>query len=270
MNHGSLSLTALETRDPERAMLFYGRIAGWTFAPGEAEGLTLCRLGETPVAAFCRVEGPEPHGYRDHWITWITVDDLDTAQGEALARGASLMRGPFAMPGAGRSAVLREPGGAVSGLVEAGPGHRPLPPSGRNPGQVWWRSLNVRDAARSRAYHEAVSGWRFRSLPMQDARYLLGYGAGEPLAGIYPMSGPLFDGLPDNWLTYLAVESCDRAADEAARGGGRIIHPPRNIRAVCRLAVVTDPGGAPVALAEPHDTLLSRWTLPFLRLIGPR
>jgi hypothetical protein len=104
---------------------------------------------------------------------------------------------------------------------------------------------------------------------MQDARYLLAYAGGEPVAGIYPMAGPLFEGLPDNWLTYLAVEDCDRAVAAAVAAGGEVIHAARNIRAVCRLAVVTDPGGAPVALAAPHDTLLSRWTMPLLKLIAP-
>jgi uncharacterized protein len=137
-------------------------------------------------------------------------------------------------------------------------------------GRIWWRSLNVRDQEGAGRFHALVSRWRFRRLPMPDAPYLLAYAAGEPVAGIYPMSGPLFEGIPDNWLIYLAVDDCDRAVAEAVAAGGEVIHAPRNIRNVCRMAVVRDAGGAPVALAEPGRGVLQRLTPWLLRLIRPR
>jgi len=45
------------------------------------------------------------------------VDDVDKRAKKATAAGASLMRPLFDIPGIGRIAILRQPGGAVVGWM---------------------------------------------------------------------------------------------------------------------------------------------------------
>jgi hypothetical protein len=255
--------TELVTRDPSAAAAFYGAVFGWSFAPSAQGGLD-CFVSGNRIARITPAAPASNATTRDHWLPVYGTRDLERSARQAVAAGGSVLRS------SGDRLVIQEPGGAVSGLAGIGRGMSPAPVSDRRHGRMWWRSLNVRDAEAARLYHQRIDGWRFRRLPMQDASYLLAYADSEPTAGIYPMSGPLFEGLPDNWLVYVAVDDCDRAVAAAVAAGGAVIHAARPIRLVCRLAVVTDPGGAPVALAEPKPGFLQERTLPLLRLIRPR
>ncbi|WP_371685873.1 VOC family protein [Nitratireductor sp. OM-1] len=50
-------------------------------------------------------------------MSYLSVDDVDAALEKAKAGGASVMREPFDVPGVGRIAILRQPGGAVIGWM---------------------------------------------------------------------------------------------------------------------------------------------------------
>jgi hypothetical protein len=263
MDSGMLVATELRARDVAAARAFYAAVAGWTYRE-EAGGTLACLQGRERIAMIRPLAGAADSALPDHWLPVFGATDLAATLAAAVANGGKLVEAEDGL------SHVREPGGAVSGLAALDGSETPAPVSDRRHGHLWWRSLNVRDAAAARSFHENVNGWRFRRLPMQDASYLLGFAGGEPTAGIYPMSGPLFDGLPDNWLVYLAVDDCDKAVAAAVAAGGRVIHPARPIRMVCRLAVVAGPGGAPVALAEPKAGFLQERTLPLLRLIRPR
>ena len=51
------------------------------------------------------------------WLSYIAVDDVDARVEKALGCGAQLMRPIFDVPGVGRIALLREPGGAGIGWM---------------------------------------------------------------------------------------------------------------------------------------------------------
>ena len=55
----------------------------------------------------------------------------------------------------------------------------------------------------------------------------------EPVAGIFPMIGPDFDGVPENWLAYLAVDDVD-AVLKAAKGAGAKVALRRSDGGTCR------------------------------------
>ena len=52
-----------------------------------------------------------------HWMTYIAVDDIDKVAAEAPGLGGTVMRAPFDVPGVGRIAIMREPGGAGIGWM---------------------------------------------------------------------------------------------------------------------------------------------------------
>ena len=62
-----------------------------------------------------------------------------------------------------------------------------------------------------------------------------------PLAGAAPG--------PAAWLSYLSVPDLDRAVAQVGSAGGKVLLQPRAVGAYGRVAVVTDPQGAPLGLA---------------------
>ena len=114
MAKGEIAHIELPADDPERAMRFYGAVAGWEF--GEMEGMTgyhLFRSGESSGGAI---------GLRGQTIAaslriYITVDSLEEATAAAEANGGSVVEAPTEIgQGMGRFAVVRDPEGTEIGL----------------------------------------------------------------------------------------------------------------------------------------------------------
>ena len=118
--HGTFCWNELMTHDPAQAQKFYGDIIGWTFVPMPMQdGGTywVAKVGDKMVGGIFEMKGPEFAEIRDNWIPYLSVDHVDERAKRAAAAGASLMRPLFDIPGIGRIAILREPGGAVVGWM---------------------------------------------------------------------------------------------------------------------------------------------------------
>jgi predicted enzyme related to lactoylglutathione lyase len=118
-HHGSFYWNELMTHDAEAAKRFYGGVLGWTFdAMPMAEGTYwIAKMGDKPVGGLFPMSGPHFDGVPEHWIPYITVDDVDARLMKAVAAGASAMREPFEVAGVGRIAIIKDPSGAVSGWM---------------------------------------------------------------------------------------------------------------------------------------------------------
>lgn len=53
------------------------------------------------------------------------------------------------------------------------------------------------------------------------------------------------------WLTYFQVDNVDTAVKRAVAAGGQVLISPFDVGKVARMAVVADPEGIPVGLANP-------------------
>lgn len=115
MPHGNFCWNELVTRDVEKAKSFYGGAMGWTFdaVPGPSGGTYwLAKMGEQRIGGLFPLGGAECVDVPEGWLPYIAVDDVDARVKKAQALGAALMRPIFDIPGVGRVALLREPGGA--------------------------------------------------------------------------------------------------------------------------------------------------------------
>lgn len=117
-------------------------------------------------------------------------------------------------------------------------------------GAIGWHDLTVVDAEAVRDWYCSVLGWRAVAVPMDgyDDYAMCPPGSDEPVAGICHARGPN-SGLPAQWLSYTTVPDLD-AALEAARRGGKIVAPAREVMGG-RMAVVQDPAGAVMGLWQP-------------------
>ena len=77
----------------------------------------VAKMGDAFVGGLFPISGPQWEGVPEHWMSYLSVDDVDARVKKAQAAGAKLMRPAFDIPGVGRIAILTEPGGAGVGWI---------------------------------------------------------------------------------------------------------------------------------------------------------
>ncbi|WP_457798852.1 VOC family protein [Methylocystis sp. S23] len=118
-------------------------------------------------------------------------------------------------------------------------------------GVVCWSELAVRDIPRAQKFYADSLGWRFEAMPMPDMTYWIILSGDARVGGMFEMTGPQFDGVPEHWLTYIAVDDIDARLKKAVAAGAKICKEAFDIPGVGRMAVLAEPGGAVVAWMTP-------------------
>ena len=117
---GSVHWTELMTRDVAGACEFYGKVCGWSFESVPMPGFdyVLGSAGGKPVVGIMDMtKSGSDADTPPFWMTYIGVDDVDAAAKAASAGGGTVESGPFDVPNVGRIAILRDPSGALVGLM---------------------------------------------------------------------------------------------------------------------------------------------------------
>ena len=118
--HGEFNWNELQTRDAGKAIAFYRETIGWQFQAEQMPSGGTYWIGLAsgkPVCGVLALEGGHHHGESDRWVTYVHVDDLDDAVARLKACGGEVLRRPWEVPGVGRVAMIRDPGGAEVGWV---------------------------------------------------------------------------------------------------------------------------------------------------------
>lgn len=117
--HGAFYWNELMTRDAEKAKKFYEDTIGWSFEAMPMEGGTywIAKSGDRPLGGMFEMTGTDFDGMPEHWMAYISVDDIDARLEKAVAGGATITRPAFDVPGVGRIAIIQEPGGACIGWM---------------------------------------------------------------------------------------------------------------------------------------------------------
>jgi len=119
-------------------------------------------------------------------------------------------------------------------------------------GTFHWNELLARDVERAKRFYSTTVGWTFQSMPTPDGRtYWLAMLGQRPVAGIYPIDSSEFDGMPECWMSYLAVDDVDKRVAKALKAGAKLMKPLFDVPDVGRIAVLTEPGGAGVGWMTP-------------------
>jgi uncharacterized protein len=118
-------------------------------------------------------------------------------------------------------------------------------------GVVCWSELAVRDIARAQKFYAETLGWRFEAMPAPDMTYWIILSGEARVGGMFEMTGPQFEGVPEHWLTYIAVDDIDARLKKAIDAGAKICKEAFDIPGVGRMAVLAEPGGAVVAWMTP-------------------
>lgn len=121
-------------------------------------------------------------------------------------------------------------------------------------GGIHFCELNTWHPDKAMTFYGQTLGWTFEAMPMGDGPdYHLARANGSVVAGIFAYTSPDFDGLPDVWLTYVAVDDVDARCAAAEAAGATINRAPFDVPGFGRIAVLDDPTGAVIAFIQPAD-----------------
>jgi uncharacterized protein len=120
-------------------------------------------------------------------------------------------------------------------------------------GSFFWNELMARDVEQAKKFYGSTIGWTFDAMPMPDGTYWVAKMGDKPVAGIFPMSGPDFNAVPENWLPYLAVDDVDARLRAAKAAGAKVLREPFDVPTVGRIAIIQAPGGEAIAWITPDS-----------------
>jgi predicted enzyme related to lactoylglutathione lyase len=118
-------------------------------------------------------------------------------------------------------------------------------------GSFYWNELMTRDPERDKKFYAGTIGWSFDAMPMADGTYWVAKMDGESVGGLFPIAGPQFDGVPESWMSYLAVDDVDARVKKAQSAGAKLMRPIFDIPGVGRIAILREPGGAGIGWITP-------------------
>jgi uncharacterized protein len=118
-------------------------------------------------------------------------------------------------------------------------------------GSFHWNELVTRDVEKAKKFYGSTIGWTFDGMPMPDGTYWVAKMGDKPVGGLFPIAGPQWDGVPEHWLPYLAVDDVDARVKKAVAAGAKLMRPSFDIPGVGRIAILTEPGGAGIGWITP-------------------
>lgn len=120
-------------------------------------------------------------------------------------------------------------------------------------GQHIWYELMTTDAEGAKAFYDAVVGWDIKEgAPEFQGYRMIGRADGGFAGGVLPISEEMAGhGAKPGWLGYIHVSDVDDAVAAIEAAGGTTWMAPSDIPNVGRVALVTDPQGAPFYVMKP-------------------
>lgn len=241
----------LMTTDVDRAVAYYTELFPWTLEEvdmGEMGTYKMIGAAGQNQGGFVPLDPAK--GYSSHWLSYVTVDDVDETVTRATEIGGELLVEGTDIPNVGRFAVIQDPHGAAFAPFKGGhPDEEELagPPAA---GTFCWHQLLAKDPAGAAEFYGALLPWTIFAVDMGEmGTYHLLKRGGADAGGMLTM--PQGAEGPSSWLPYVAVEDVDGTTDRVGELGGRIFVPPSDIPGVGRFSVTADPTGASIALYKP-------------------
>jgi predicted enzyme related to lactoylglutathione lyase len=139
--------------------------------------------------------------------------------------------------------------GASTGAAGRSAAKRPRPWAH---GEFHWNELRTRDAERAKSFYASTVGWSFEASATPDGEtYWVALQDGKPVAGLFPLTSPRFDGVPESWMSFLAVDDVDARVAKAVAAGAALVMPVFDVPDVGRIAMLREPSGAGIGWITP-------------------
>ena len=237
----------LVSKDPKRAQVFYSEVLGWkvqAFPMGD-QTYQMIYAGDTMIGGYA---APKSDRQPSHWISYVSVADVDAAVRAAAANGGKVVDAPYEIPGVGRTARIADPQGAEICPFKNAMGDPADEDASQ--GRFFWNELHTTDTAKALAFYDKVVGFSSRAMDMGPGgtyHILEKHGVGR--GGATSQMAP---GVPPHWLPYVFVDDPDATIAKAKKLGAAIQFGPEDIPGVGRFGVLQDPTGAVLAVMKPR------------------
>jgi predicted enzyme related to lactoylglutathione lyase len=244
----------LMTPDAAASRDFYGHVVGWTFSemPGGDMPYTIISAGDRPVGGMLTLtDDMKAGGARPAWLGYIRVADVDAKVKEIEAGGGAVHLSPRDVPGAGRIAMLSDPGGAAFYVMT------PRPPEGQGDlapiaptttGAFSWHELYAGQGQKAAFdFYSGLFGWEsMHEMDMGPMGVYRLFGAdGVQLGGM--MDKPA--NIPASfWGFYTTVDGIDAAVERLKEKGGQVLNGPHQVPNGSFIVQAMDPEGTAFAL----------------------
>ncbi|MEP7075553.1 MAG: VOC family protein [Acidobacteriota bacterium] len=119
------------------------------------------------------------------------------------------------------------------------------------PGEICWRELATKDLAAAIEFYAKLFGWTLEQSKVTGMDYKEIQRDGVSYGGMMEIDekwGP--EPPPSHWSTYIAVANADETTAKIKANGGSVKVPPFDAPGVGRMAMVSDPSGAPFAIIQ--------------------
>ena len=125
------------------------------------------------------------------------------------------------------------------------------PASNQTGGYIWYELMTT-DAQGAKEFYDAVIGWNIgEDVAEYNGYRMINRSDGKFAGGVLPLTDEMIQhGARPTWLGYIHVEDVDRAATQIEQAGGKTLMK-HDIPNVGRIAMVTDPQGAPFYIMKP-------------------
>jgi predicted enzyme related to lactoylglutathione lyase len=240
----------LITSDVASAKKFYGGLFGWEFeaAGKDASEYTIIKADGTPIGGIIYSEkAKEIDG--EQWLSYLSVSDVDRAVDVTTKRGGSVLVKPFEFEARGRTAVVRDPQGALLVLFKSYGGDPPKQTLEEKLNHVWiWTEFFTNDLEASSAYYEEIVGYSTEKYDsgVNVPYYVLRKGE----RGYAGMLAIPWENVKPNWLPYVKVKDPEAIVKMVESLGGMVILAPGKDIRNGSVAIVADPTGAVIALQK--------------------
>lgn len=116
-----------------------------------------------------------------------------------------------------------------------------------------WYELMTNEPEAAKTFYGKVVAWDSETFDPGDKGYSVLKANGRRIGGILPMPGDAGDaGAQSAWFGYIAVEDVDAAVGRVTDAGGQLHRDIIDIPNVGRIAMISDPQGAPFYLIAPY------------------
>ncbi|MBV8792515.1 MAG: VOC family protein [Pseudolabrys sp.] len=119
-------------------------------------------------------------------------------------------------------------------------------------GKFIWNELNTHNLDVAKKFLSTALGWSFEKMEIPGSTYWIIKNGHDSVGGIFDMSGDAhFKGVPEHWLSYVAVDDIDTRYKNALKNGAKEGRLPFDVPGVGRIGILAQPGGAMVGWITP-------------------
>jgi predicted enzyme related to lactoylglutathione lyase len=238
------------SNDIAAARAFYEKLFGWNtemMAMSGSAPYAVIHNGDAAIGGYAQARAGAP----TQWMSYLSVQDVDSSYKAALAAGAKSVAAPFDVGSVGRMATISDPTGGVFSLWRSAQGD-PAEVETTPAGGWIWNELSTQDEKTALAFYEKVFTFDHDAMQMPQGTYYVLKQGGKGRAGLCRATSAA---TPTMWLPYVAVADADAQTETAKRLGANVVVAPSDIPGVGRFAVFVDPQGAAIAILKPNPTM---------------